>query len=114
VSLAVAGTDLENHLRFLEQAEAHRFDMVQRLNRMHAEDVALVDDAARNSDPLAERRSRVSRRNWADIPDFSFAPEPAASRSARALRSLGVLAAWLVAVLALVVVAARALDRAAR
>jgi ABC-2 type transport system permease protein len=114
VSLAAAGTDLENHLRFLEQAEAHRLDMVQRLNRMHAEAVALADDAARNSDPLAERRSRVSRRNWADIPEFRFAPEPAASRSVRALRALGVLAAWLVAALGLVVGAARTLDRAAR
>lgn len=114
VSLAVAGTDLENHLRFLEQAEAHRFDMVQRLNRMHAEAVALVDDAARNVDPLAERRSRVSSRNWAGIPEFVFVPEPAASRSARALRALAVLAAWVLAALGAVVVAASALDRRAR
>lgn len=114
VSLAAAGTDLENHLAFLEQAEAHRYDMVQRLNRSHAQRVSLADDVARNVDPASERRSRVSQRTWAEIPEFRFASAPAPQRAARAGQALAVLAAWLACAAALLVLASRRLATASR
>jgi ABC-2 type transport system permease protein len=113
VSLAAAGTDLENHLRFLAQAEAHRLDFVQRLNRLHAESVAFADDARRNRDADAERRTRVASRHWAELPDFAYTPAPAAERSARARGPLGALALWALAALALLAFAARRLGRTA-
>jgi ABC-2 type transport system permease protein len=114
VSLAAAGTDLENHLRFLAQAEDHRFEFVQRLNRLHAEAVEIADDARRSRDADAERRTRVAATHWAELPDFEFAPVPAAERAAQARGSLIALLLWLLAALGLATLAARALDRSAR
>src|SRR5258708_10814652 len=37
LSMAVAGTDLQGYRRFLEQAEQHRYRMVQALNRRSEE-----------------------------------------------------------------------------
>lgn len=112
-SLTAAGTDLENHLRFLAQAEAHRLDFVQRLNRLHAESVEFADDARRSRDPDAERRTRIAARHWAALPDFAYAAAPASERAARARGPLGALALWAAAALALLAFAARRLDRAA-
>ena len=107
VSMAAAGTDLENHWRFLQQAEAFRFDMVQRLNRLHAEAVDFADDSARSRDAASERRSRVGAGNWAAIPDFRFVPDTPAGRLAAAGNSFGMLLAWLCLALALGGLAAR-------
>jgi ABC-2 type transport system permease protein len=111
-SMLGAATDLDTHLEFLRQAEAYRFDMVQRLNRMHAELVDAKTDAARSRDPEAERRSRISAANWSAIPDFDFAVQSAQQRAGAMVPSLAMLAAWLVAVSALAVFAARRLARA--
>jgi ABC-2 type transport system permease protein len=114
VSLAAAGTDLENHLRFLTQAEAHRFDFVQRLNRLHAEGVEFADDARRSRDADAERRTRVAAHHWAALPDFAFTPAPAAERAAQARRPLLELVLWVLAALGLAAWSGRVLERSAR
>jgi ABC-2 type transport system permease protein len=46
LSMAAAGTDLDGHRRFLEQAEAYRYALVQRLNRMQAEAVSYAPSGA--------------------------------------------------------------------
>ncbi|MCA3254542.1 MAG: DUF3526 domain-containing protein, partial [Alphaproteobacteria bacterium] len=74
LSMAAAGTDLEGHRRFLRQAEAYRYDVVQRLNRLQAEALTYSDDSNRNRDPEAGRRVRIDPRNWAAIPDFAYRP----------------------------------------
>ncbi|WP_396594118.1 ABC transporter permease [Brevundimonas sp. R86498] len=104
-SMAGAATDLENHVRFLEQAEAHRFDLVQRLNRLHAEGVQAGDDAARSSDLDAERRTRVSAKNWAAVPDFHFRSATPAERAGAMIAGLAGLAGWLLAAIGLFVFA---------
>lgn len=110
-SMLGAATDLDTHLAFLERAEAYRFDMVQRLNRLHAEKVSAEDDAARSRDLAAERRTRVTAENWRAIPDFRFdAPAPAA-RAAGMGAALLILALWLGAALAAAAFAARRLAR---
>jgi hypothetical protein len=53
--MAGAATDLGSHLAFLEAAEAHRYRLIQSLNRLHTFEVRAEDDAARSRDPLAER-----------------------------------------------------------
>jgi ABC-2 type transport system permease protein len=110
LSMAAAQTDLAAHRRFIEQAERHRFDFVQRLNRLQAEAVTFADDAGRD-DPERERRTRIDPRHWREIPDFRFLAEAPADTVRRALPSFGMLLAW---VLVLAVASNAAWVRAAR
>ena len=95
VSMAAAGTNLDNHLRFLEQAEAYRFDMVQRLNRLHANELSFEDDKKRSVSFEAEQKTRVSAEHWRDIPDFQFKPTPSSIRLGHALPAVVCLVVWL-------------------
>jgi ABC-2 type transport system permease protein len=83
-SRALAGTDLAHHHRFLRAAEALRYDFVQGLNRVHAEQLAYADDVRRSSDAEAERRTRVAASNWQLLQRFRFEPDTAPARLARA------------------------------
>lgn len=93
LSMAAAGTDFEAHRRFLDQAEAYRFDLVQRLNRLQAEGVSYTDDSA--ADPDADRRKRVSSDNWSAMPEFNFVGPTGADLAGRALPGLSVIMVWL-------------------
>jgi len=94
-SRMLAGTDLATHHRFLHESEALRFDFVQGLNDLHATALAYADDAARSSDPEAEARTRINAAAWRLLDTFSFAPDPAAVRAARAALPLALLLGWL-------------------
>ena len=90
-SMRAAGTDLEAHRRFLTQAEAYRYSIVQQLNRLQAETLTYADDSNRNSDPDAARRVRIDTDNWQALPDFEYqAADPGAQ-----LRSATPAALWL-------------------
>ena len=108
-SMTSAGTGLEAHHKFLRDAEAVRFDFVQGLNRVHAEQLAYADDINRSSDPAAERRTRVSSENWNALEDFDFVPPPADERVEGALAPLGKLGAWFALLFGLVLSSARGL-----
>lgn len=97
LSMAAAATDLTAHLRFLEQAEAHRFAMVQQLNQLQADAVTYADDTA--SDAGADQRKRIDQRNWQAIPHFDFQPQPATALLSAMLPGLLVLLGWGVAAL---------------
>lgn len=111
-SMLGAATDLDTHLEFLRQAEAYRFDMVQRLNGMHTNLVTARDDAARGTDAAAERRARISAANWRTIPEFDFAVQPASVRARVLAPSLVWLVLWLAVGGALLMLGARRLARA--
>ena len=113
-SMAGSGTHLEMHLAFLEQAEAYRFDMVQRLNGLHAEAVDAEADAARSRDDAAERASRISADSWRAIPDFAFVPPGPGERLAAMAPGLALLMLWLAAALGLAAVGARAIREGGR
>lgn len=110
VSMAGAGTDLETHLRFLQQSEAHRFAMVQYLNGLHRDKLNHADDAARSKDRAAEQRTRIAADNWAKVPDFVFKPTRAAERLSAALAPILTLSLWLGAMLVLAVWSRRVLE----
>jgi ABC-2 type transport system permease protein len=93
LSMAAAGTDFAGHRRFLEQAEAYRYTLVQRLNRLQAESVSYRNDTAQ--DPDADRRKRVSASNWERMPDFAYRPPGGATLAAAALPGLAIVLAWL-------------------
>jgi len=94
-SMMAAGTDGKTHHRFLQEAEALRFDFVQGLNKAHEEQMAYVDDINRSSDVNAERRTRVSADNWRVLNDFRFKADSADTRIARLSSSYVTLLIWL-------------------
>lgn len=98
LSMAAAGTDLAGHRRFLDQAEAYRFDIVQRLNRLQAEAVSYADDTAK--DAGADQRKRIARHHWDKIPEFAFTPATGSQLVRAALPGLLIVAAWLLVAMA--------------
>ncbi|WP_337846588.1 DUF3526 domain-containing protein [Sphingomonas sp.] len=107
LSMAAAGTDFAGHRRFLEQAEAYRFALVQRLNALQASDVSYADDTA--TDLAANTRKRVDAANWEKMPDFAYRPPSARALAIGALPGLGILIAWLAVALTLLALATRRL-----
>ncbi len=107
LSMAAAGTDFAGHRRFLEEAEAYRYALVQRLNRMQMENVSYADDSA--NDAGADRRKRVSASNWQAMPDFRFVALRGRDLAAGAVPGLVVVLGWLVVVTAALMLAARRL-----
>jgi len=93
-SMAAAGTDFTGHRRFLEQAEAYRYALVQRLNRLQAEAVRYADDVAK--DAGADRRKRIGADHWRGIPEFAFVPPDAATLMRASLPGLTIILGWLV------------------
>ena len=93
LSMAAAGTDFSGHRRFLEQAERYRYELVQHLNRMHAQDVSYADDTA--VDAGADRRKRVSANNWARMPDFTYQAPSGDTLAGAAVPGLLIVLAWL-------------------
>jgi len=57
LSRTLAGTDLATHHRFLRESEALRFDFVQSLNEIHAEELDYTADINRNNDSGSSRRA---------------------------------------------------------
>lgn len=107
LSMAAAGTDFAAHRRFLEQAEAYRYTLVQRLNRLEADAVSYANDTA--TDAGADRRKRIGAENWQAIPDFHFVAPAGATLARAALPGLTILGLWLAAALVLLGLATRRL-----
>lgn len=112
-SMTSVGTDLAAYHHFLVAAEAHRYEFVQALNRLHAEALKYADDARRSADRAAEQRTRIDAGHWALLPEFDAAPAAPAARAQAATAPMLVLAGWLAAALLLLRRAASALGRAA-
>jgi len=110
LSTSLAGVDLETHHRFLREAERVRFDFVQALNKVHAEQLAYADDIKRSSDSESEQRTRVSAANWQILEDFNFQPDSATVRLDRAHPSALMLFIWLLVLLLAVMFTGRRLS----
>nr|WP_086491012.1 DUF3526 domain-containing protein [Novosphingobium panipatense] len=107
LSMAAAGTDFAAHRGFLEQAEAYRYSLVQRLNQLEADGVSYADDTAKDSG--ADRRKRVSADHWEAMPDFTYKAPTGATLAGRALPGLAIVLGWLAAAAALLALATRRL-----
>lgn len=107
LSMAAAATDLRAHLGFLDQAEQHRYQLVQQLNQMQADEVSYADDTAK--DAGADQRKRVDRSQWEKIPHFEFRSQGTSTVLVSLLAPLLVLAGWLTAALLLLGVMSRRL-----
>jgi len=96
LSMAAAQTDLASYRRFLDQGERYRYELVQGLNRIQAEELRYADDTNPN------KENRVSRSHWEAFPAFHYDPAPLGETLGRAAPAGMVLLAWL-CVLALLV-----------
>lgn len=62
LSMAISASDSRHFFDFEQQAEHHRFERIQGLNKIHAEGV----------DHHNDREQRVSASLWQDFPEFQF------------------------------------------
>ena len=81
--MAIAGTDVAQHRRFADSAEAHRIGMVNALNTANIASADEWDDPI-DSDSL-----------WASIPPFTYSAAPLREALSSHGLSLAALAAWL-------------------
>ena len=90
LSMAAAGTGPEAVEAFRAQAEAHRYEIIQRLNDLHVHQIRYEND----------RAQRIARQAWTRFPVFQ--PDPPSLRRALAdrPRSLAALGLWIVLPLA--------------
>ncbi|MEM8768239.1 MAG: DUF3526 domain-containing protein [Pseudomonadota bacterium] len=95
LSMAIAGTDLLSHHRFLREAEALRFDFVQGLNAVHTNQLSYQDDMNRSNDPEAERRTRANAENWQVLEDYRFGAATSKARLANGAGGASILLVWL-------------------
>ena len=93
-SVQLASTDLKQHHRFLRDAEALRFDFVQKLNRLHVDELSYADDIRRNEGEEGNRRARVSAENWRLLETFPWQPNPTIDRLLESLPQLLILFFW--------------------
>lgn len=100
-SRSITGTDLAHYHRFQQEAEDIRFSFVQGLNRAHAKALSYQADINRNKDDASFKRARVDAANWQVLDAYEFSPSALSKRNATAAPSAGMLLAWLV--LALIV-----------
>ncbi|MET0350198.1 MAG: DUF3526 domain-containing protein [Rhizobacter sp.] len=107
LSMAAAGSDLVQYRRFVEQAERHRYALVQNLNRLQAEQLTLRGDKS-------SRDNRISATHWHGAADFHLEPEATGDTLRRAAPAAGALALWLLGLSLATVPATRRLGREAR
>ncbi len=100
-SRAISGTDTHHYHKFLMQAEELRFDFVQGINQVHAEQLSYIDDINRNRDEASYNRSRVDASNWQLLDEFRFDTADAGTRLGNAGTSIGMLLLWLTVLLGL-------------
>lgn len=107
LSMAAAGTDLQNYRRFVEQAERHRYRLVQELNRLQAEKLSFASDRS-------SRDSRISADHWQGMADFHYQAAAPGEALRRAAPAAGLLLLWLAGLAAALALAARHLRRVTR
>ncbi len=94
-STVTASTGIEQHHKYLRDAEALRFSFVQGLNKLHASELAYVDDINRSANTEAEQRTRVDAHHWRMLDEFPWQPADAGDRLSGALPYLALLFLWL-------------------
>ncbi len=85
LSMAAAGSGREAIEAFRAQAEAHRYDIIQRLNDLHITEIRYEND----------RAQRLPREYWTQFPVFEARPPPLGEALGHRPLSLMALALWI-------------------
>jgi ABC-2 type transport system permease protein len=73
LSMAIAGADVAHMREFERQAETYRFDLIQRLNALHAERVQHARDRySGGAEGAAPSRHRIDRAHFLALPRFDY------------------------------------------
>ena len=104
LSMAASGSDLHAYRRFVEQAERHRYRLVQSLNKLQAEKLSYAGDRS-------SRDSRIERAHWHAVANFQHEAAPPTETVRRTLPAATVLLFWLMGMACLLVLATRRLGR---
>ncbi|MFV0453816.1 MAG: ABC transporter permease [Pseudomonas sp.] len=107
LSMTASGTDLDSFRRFLEQGEQYRYGLIQRLNRLQAEQLTYADDTNPN------KENRIAHTHWQTFPPFQFAPRTAMQTWQRIAPAGGILLLWVIVLSAVILLRAGRLGRAA-
>lgn len=102
-SMMLAGTNLETHHRFLREAEKLRFDFVQDLNKVHAEQLSYYDDVNKYKNAETAKKAKVGAENWQILQSFSFTPDQASLRLSQSAQPLRQLICWIAVLLFLAI-----------
>ena len=108
LSMTASGTDLDSFRRFLEQGERYRYDLIQRLNRLQAEELAYADDT--NPD----KENRIDHTHWQSFPPFQLEPRTTTETWQRIMPAGGILLLWLIVLAAATRLRAGRLGRTVR
>lgn len=96
LSMALAGSDPAHIVEFERQAEAYRYSLIQSLNDLHMNAVALDKDTYTSVIEGAPSRLRIDRALFHDLPQFDYRPPDVGwamrQHAAATLASLGVIA----------------------
>lgn len=106
----LSGTDLAHYHRFQRQAEEIRYDFVQGLNKVHAEQLSYTDDINRSRDEASSARTRMDAANWQVLDTYAFEVAPVRERLSRASQPFFMLALWALASLLLAAWSGRRLE----
>jgi ABC-2 type transport system permease protein len=103
LSMAIAGADVAYQREFERQAEVWRFELIQRLNALHAERVEHAKDRySGGAEGAAPTRHRIDRAHFLALPRFAF-EAPGLRWSLRGQRAgIALNLAWLVGSLVIV------------
>ncbi len=92
LSMALAGSDVAHYAEFQWQAESFRYEMVQKLNQLHMDEIKFEND----------RNQRVSHERWQDFPSFEFRTPTAGWAIRQQWLSIASLLGWSVLLLLLI------------
>lgn len=84
LSSALAGSNLAHYSEFQWQAESFRYEMVQKLNQLHMDEIKFEND----------RTQRISRERWQDFPTFEFRPPGVSSALNQQKLAIAALLGW--------------------
>lgn len=93
LSMALTAADFKTYVDFQAQAEAYRYGLAQRMNKLQIEKISNIAPGEKEK-PLS-----ISRSNWAEQPDFQYRFKPVSSVISNHIWSILSLLCWFSAIL---------------
>lgn len=106
LSNSLSGTDYKSYQSFIEQAEKYRYEMVQHLNELQANELTYKND----TNKLIE--NRISSKNWKQYPKFKYIAQDFRDKFSRSLFAILQLGFWSIAIILIGALQSRKLRRA--